>query len=42
MINGDVKDMKMIVNNKKEKLILVAVNNDYFKGFKCKKIICNK
>jgi len=36
MINGDVKDMKMIINNKKEKLILVAVNNDYMKIFKCK------
>ena len=36
MINGDVKDMKMIINNKKEKLILVAVNNDYMKVFKCK------
>jgi len=35
-IDGDVKDMKMIMNAKKEKLILVAVNNDSLKVFKCK------
>ncbi|HEY5368449.1 MAG TPA: VCBS repeat-containing protein [Hanamia sp.] len=35
-IDGDVKDMKMIINAKKEKLILVALNNDSLKVFKCK------
>ena len=35
-IDGDVKDMKMITNAKHEKLILVAVNNDSLKVFKCK------
>jgi hypothetical protein len=34
-IDGDVKDMKMISNNKNEKLILVAVNNDSLKIFRC-------
>jgi hypothetical protein len=34
MVNGDVKDMKMITNIKKEKLVLVAVNNDYLQVFK--------
>ncbi|MES2775674.1 MAG: VCBS repeat-containing protein [Bacteroidota bacterium] len=33
--NGDVKDMKMIINQKKEKLILIAVNNDSMRVFKC-------
>lgn len=36
LVNGDVKDMKMIINSKKEKLILVAVNNDDLKVFKSK------
>jgi hypothetical protein len=35
-INGDVKDMKLITNAKKEKLILVGVNDDSLKVFKCK------
>jgi hypothetical protein len=35
-IDGDVKDMKMITTKNKEKLILVAVNNDYMKVFKYK------
>ena len=35
-IDGDVKDMKLITNGVNEKLILVAVNNDYMKVFKCK------
>jgi len=35
-IDGDVKDMKMITNAKNEKLILVAVNNDFLKVFKCR------
>jgi len=35
-IDGDVKDMKMITNAKKEKLVLVAVNNDSLKVFKCR------
>jgi hypothetical protein len=34
-IDGDVKDMKMISNSKKEKLILVAVNNDSLRVFRC-------
>jgi enediyne biosynthesis protein E4 len=36
IVNGDVKDMKMISTNNNEKLILVAINNDYMKVFKCK------
>ncbi len=35
-IDGDVKDLRMITNMQKEKLILVAVNNDSLKVFKCK------
>ena len=35
-IDGDVKDMKMITTSNNEKLILIAVNNDYMKVFKCK------
>jgi len=35
-IDGDVKDMKMITTKNKEKLILIAVNNDYMKVFECK------
>jgi hypothetical protein len=35
-IDGDVKDMKMITIVNNEKYILVAVNNDYMKAFKCK------
>ena len=35
-IDGDVKDMKLIITANNEKLILVAVNNDYMKVFKCK------
>jgi hypothetical protein len=35
-VNGDVKDMKLITNAKKEKLILVGVNDDSLKVFKCK------
>ena len=35
-IDGDVKDMKVIATLNKEKLILVAVNDDYMKIFKCK------
>jgi len=35
-IDGDVKDMKMITTANKEKLILVAVNNDSMKVFKCR------
>jgi hypothetical protein len=35
-INGDVKDMRLITNSRGEKLILVAVNNDSLKVFKCK------
>jgi hypothetical protein len=35
-IDGDVKDMKLIITRNNEKLILVAVNNDYMKVFKCK------
>ena len=34
-INGDVKNMKLITNAKKEKLILVGVNDDSLKVFKC-------
>ena len=34
IINGDVKDMKVITNAKKEKLVLVAVNNDYLQVYK--------
>ena len=36
LINGDVKDMKMITNSKNEKLILVGVNDDSLKVFECK------
>jgi enediyne biosynthesis protein E4 len=35
-VNGDVKNMKLITNAKKEKLIVVAVNNDYGRLFKIK------
>jgi hypothetical protein len=35
-IDGDVKDMKMITTVNNEKYILVAVNDDYMKVFKCK------
>ncbi|HZW66503.1 MAG TPA: VCBS repeat-containing protein, partial [Hanamia sp.] len=35
LVNGDVKDMKLITNAKKEKLILVGVNDDSLKVFKC-------
>jgi hypothetical protein len=35
-IDGDVKDMKLITTANKEKLILVAVNNDSMKVFRCK------
>ena len=35
-IDGDVKDIKFITTSNNEKLILVAVNNDYMKVFKCK------
>jgi len=35
-IDGDVKDMKLIRTNNNQKLILVAVNDDYMKIFKCK------
>jgi hypothetical protein len=35
-IDGDVKDMKMITTANNEKYIVVAVNNDYMKVFKCR------
>jgi hypothetical protein len=35
-LNGDVKDMKMIINARKEKLILVGVDNDSLRIFKCR------
>src|SRR5205085_2188934 len=35
-IDGDVKDMKLITTAKNQKLILVAINDDYMKVFKCK------
>ena len=35
-IDGDVKDMKLITTANNEKLILVAVNNDYMKVFRCR------
>ena|SRR5689334_19877897 len=34
-IYGDVQDMKLISTANNEKLILIAVNNDYMKVFKC-------
>jgi enediyne biosynthesis protein E4 len=36
IVNSDVKSMKFITNIKKEKLILVAINNDNTKVFKIK------
>ncbi len=36
-IDGDVKDMKRITTSNNQKLILVAVNNDYMKVFKLSK-----
>ncbi len=33
-VNGDVKSMKLIANAKKEKMIVVGVNNDYVRLFK--------
>jgi hypothetical protein len=36
IVNGDVKDMKMIPGKNNKRLILVAINNDYMKVFKCK------
>jgi hypothetical protein len=35
-IDGDVKDMKMITTANNEKYIVIAVNNDYMKVFKCR------
>ncbi len=35
-IDGDVRDMKIITTVNNEKLILVAVNNDFMRVFKCK------
>jgi len=35
-IDGDVKDMKLVTTINKQKLILVAINDDYMKVFKCK------
>jgi len=35
-IDGDVKDMKLITTANNQKLILIAVNDDYLKVFKCK------
>jgi len=35
-IDGDVKDMKLVTTSGSEKLIVVAVNNDYMKVFKCR------
>ena len=35
-IDGDVRDMKLITTGKNQKLILIAVNNDYMKVFKCR------
>jgi hypothetical protein len=37
IIDGDVKDMKIITNASKERLLLVAVNNDKMKIFRLKK-----
>ncbi|MEP7142783.1 MAG: VCBS repeat-containing protein [Ferruginibacter sp.] len=34
IVNGDVKDMKLITNNQKEKLIVVAVNDEFVKVFR--------
>ncbi len=36
LLNGDVKDMKMITTTKGEKLVLVAVNDNYLKVFTIK------
>jgi hypothetical protein len=36
IVNGDVKDMKIISGKNHEKLILVAINNEYMKVFKYK------
>jgi len=35
-IDGDVKDMKLITTANNQKLILIAINDDYMKVFKCK------
>jgi enediyne biosynthesis protein E4 len=35
-VDGDVKSMKLITNAKKEKMIIVGVNNDYVRLFKIK------
>lgn len=35
-IDGDVKDMQLITTANNQKLILIAVNDDYLKVFKCK------
>jgi hypothetical protein len=35
-VDGDVKDIKLITTGDNEKLILVAVNNDYMKVFRCR------
>ena len=32
-VDGDINDMKLITNGVNEKLILVAVNNDYMRVF---------
>jgi enediyne biosynthesis protein E4 len=36
MVNGDVKDMELVTNAKKETLLVVAVNNDFVKVFRVK------
>jgi hypothetical protein len=35
-VNGDVKDIKLITGANNERLILVAVNDDYLKVFRCR------
>jgi hypothetical protein len=35
-IDGDAKDMKLVTTTDNQKFVLVAVNNDYMKVFKCK------
>jgi len=36
-VDGDVKDMKIITTGSGDRLILVAINNEFMKVFKCKK-----
>jgi enediyne biosynthesis protein E4 len=37
IIDGDVKDLKLIMTGKREKILIAAINNEQLKAFKIKK-----